>query len=52
MSNPEDVVNLSGNEHTDQIQPAKYLLQKHIYFIKRDDGKTECRAIYEVIYNN
>ena len=35
MSNPEDVVNSFGNEHIDQLSPAKYLLQRDIYLIKR-----------------
>ena len=37
MSKPEDVVNSSGNEHTDQLSSANCL--KKIYLIKKDDDK-------------
>ena len=33
ISNPEDVINSSGNEHTDQLSPEKYLLQRDIDLI-------------------
>ena len=52
MSNPEYIVKYSINDHTDQLSPSKYLLQKDIYLIKNDYGKTKWRFVYEIIYDN
>ena len=40
MSIPEDVINYSGSEYTDQVSPSNHLLQKYIDLIERDDVKT------------
>ena len=52
MSNREDVINSSGNEHTGKLLSAIVLLQKYTNLIEKDDVKIEWRSIYEVIYNN